>query len=83
MNISMRRMAFGERFSVSLNQIVRIGKTLQLLNKEQEVAAELTIEEHDESSTRVKITKVLREDIDFKDNITVILLQLHGLESKT
>lgn len=67
-----RHIAYGERFSVSLNQIVRVGKTLQLLNKEQEVAAELTIEEHDESSTRVKITKVLREDIDFKDNITVI-----------
>ena len=67
-----RRIAYGERFSVSLNQIVRIGKTLQLLNREQEVAAELTIEEHDESSTRVKITKVLREDIDFEDNITVI-----------
>ena len=43
-----------------------------VLVREQEVAAELTIEEHDESSTRVKITKVLREDIDFEDNITVI-----------
>jgi hypothetical protein len=67
-----RRVAFGERFKVTLNQPAPPGRLLQLLNKQQEVAAEVTVEQHDELGTQVTITKVLREDIDFNDQITVI-----------
>lgn len=67
-----RRIAFGERFKVTLNQPAPPGRLLQLLNKQQEVAAEVTVEQHDEIGTQVTITKVLREDIDFNDQVTVI-----------
>jgi len=66
------RIAMGERFRVLLNRAVIPGKTLQLLSHRQEVAAELTIEENETSGTRVRITKVLREDIDFNSNVSVL-----------
>ena len=62
----------GEFFRVALNRQVVPGKVLQLLTHEQEVAAEITVEESDAEGTRVRISKVLRESIEFSANVSVI-----------
>ncbi len=62
----------GEQFRITLNRVVMPGRTLQLLTKEQEVAAELTIEENDAQGTRVRITKVMRQEMEFTDQVSVI-----------
>jgi len=52
----------GERFRVKLNRTLRPGIQLQLLDPDQQVAAEISVEDGDTESTQVRIIKMIQKN---------------------
>ncbi|MEQ5801097.1 hypothetical protein [Halomonas sp. H10-9-1] len=62
----------GERFRVQLNRAVLPGVKLQLLDLNQQVAAELTVEDHSPDSTQVRILDLVQPDLTVDSRFAVV-----------
>ena len=62
----------GERFRVKLNRNILPGITLQLLDLNQQVAAELAVEDHSPDSTQVRIINMVQPNITINSRFAVI-----------
>ena len=62
----------GERFRVKLNRRVLPGNRLQLLDLNQQVAAELSVVDHSPDSTQVRIVNVIQPNITINSRFAVV-----------
>jgi len=62
----------GERFRVKLNRAISPGIRLQLLDLNQRVAAELTVEDHSPDSTEVSIVNVVQANAKINTRFAVV-----------
>jgi hypothetical protein len=67
-----RRFLPGELFKVKLNRTIQPGIKLQLLDLRQQVAAELTVEDHSPDSTQVRIVNLVQKDIKINSRFRVV-----------
>jgi hypothetical protein len=67
-----RRAQPGELFKVKLNRAIQPGSALQLLDINQQVAAELSVEDHSPDSTQVRIVNMVRQDITINSRLAVV-----------
>lgn len=67
-----RRVLPGERFRVKLNRAITPGMRLQLLDLNQRVAAELTVEDHSPDSTKVRIINVVQANVKINTRFAVV-----------
>lgn len=61
-----------ERFRVNLNRRLVQGAKLNLLDENQQVAAELSVEDHDEESTEVRIVNMVIPNLSINSRFTVV-----------
>ncbi len=66
------RVGLGERFRVKLNRAPQPGVKLQLLDLNQQVAAELTVEDHSPDSTQVSIVNLVQPAIKINTQLAVV-----------
>jgi hypothetical protein len=62
----------GERFRVKLNRQILPGTRLQLLDTNQQVAAELSVEDHSPDSTQVRIINVVQANVKINARFAVV-----------
>ncbi|APE29738.1 hypothetical protein BOX17_01440 [Halomonas aestuarii] len=62
----------GERFRVQLNRAVQPGVKLQLLDLDQQVAAELAVEDHGPDSTQVRIVTLVQPELTVDSRFAVV-----------
>ncbi|GGO76197.1 hypothetical protein GCM10011348_02830 [Marinobacterium nitratireducens] len=62
----------GERFRVRLNRAVLPGVKLQLLDLDQQVAAELAVEDHSPDSTQVRIVNLVQPSLRIDSRFAVV-----------
>ncbi len=67
-----RRFLPGELFTVKLNRNIQPGIKLQLLDVNQQVAAELNVEDHSPDSTQVRIVNSVQKDIKINSRFSVV-----------
>ncbi|MDJ0621414.1 MAG: hypothetical protein QNJ17_00530 [Desulfocapsaceae bacterium] len=67
-----RRVRPGELFRVKLNRAIQPGSSLQLLDINQQVAAELSVEDHSPDSTQVRIVNLVQQDIAINSRLAVV-----------
>jgi hypothetical protein len=62
----------GERFRVKLNRQIQPGTRLQLMDTRQQIAAELSVEDHTADSTQVRITQLIQPDVKINTRFMVV-----------
>ncbi len=67
-----RKVLPGELFKVKLNRNIQPGIKLQLLDLNQQVAAELTVEDHGPDSTQVRIVNLVQKDVKINSRFSVV-----------
>jgi hypothetical protein len=67
-----RLVLAGERFRVKLNRNILPGMTLQLLDLNQQVAAELAVEDHSPDTTQVRILSVIQPAVKITSQFAVV-----------